>query len=279
MISDGEVFVLLAASVASVIGLIRLNGARMPSMYFRDASGAGLVRLAVLGALGWMVYVLCHHADSSVVGFYRLFYLIQGLAAVLWFGIAGARLAGIRYRVDVMERGNRHAALVVAAMTLATGLIAGGCVWGEADPDGEGEGGWWIPAGFFLAGWCTLAIALRFYAWRDTHGVPRRMRWRHKMGDAQACALYLLSTGWILMRAVSGDFMGWIGGLLDVGAVAGMLAIHEIMGAIAGRGEDPHTAPPAATPRARLWEALAYVLWAVGYGLVRRWLPQWAAFL
>jgi hypothetical protein len=84
-----------------------------------------------------------------VTGTYVVFNLVLGYAATKLFGQAGARLFGLRMRVDVLERRNVAAALVIAASTLATGLIFGGNLWGDADPVGDDEGGWWIVGAFF----------------------------------------------------------------------------------------------------------------------------------
>lgn len=269
--------VFVVCCILALSGLSRHFGVWMPPLYFRDAAGDGLVRLTLALVSGWIVYVLYHFADPSVVGFYRLFYVVMGLAVVMNFGVGGTRICGVRYRVDVIEHDNLHAALLVCAVTAATGLIFSGSIWGEADPTGDGEGGWWIPVGFFLAGWFSLLIALRLYVWRDTRGVVRRMRRRRVAGDAQPLVLYTLSTGWVLMRAVSGDFYGWSEGLLGVGTVAGMLITHEVIGLWVGRGEDAIST--SATPGQRRVEAISYVLWTAGYAAAQRWLPAWAQLI
>ena len=111
--------------------------------------------LGVLLAMVWIAFVIWRHADPSVTGVYVWFYLVMGYAAVKLLGQTTPAAFGARVRVDVGERRNLAAALLVAAFTLATGMIFGGSLWGEADPTGEGEGGWWIPVTFFLLGWAT----------------------------------------------------------------------------------------------------------------------------
>ncbi len=89
---------------------------------------------------------------------------VMGLAVITWLGPEAAQAAGIRYQQDVMERRNPRAALIVGVTILATGLIFGGALGGEADPVGDDEGDWWIPAGSFLVGWLCLVISTKLYA-------------------------------------------------------------------------------------------------------------------
>lgn len=261
-----ELFVFVVAGIAALSGFSRIFFVGMPGLYFRRLPGLGLVRIAVLLAMAWVVYVLYHYADPSVIGIYRVFYIVLGLAIVTCCGLGGARAAGVRYRVDVIERANPYAAVITAAQILAVAMIYAGSVWGEADPDGDDEGGWWIPMGFFFAGWISLVIAMNLYASRDSHGNRGRIRRRRSPADAQAVAFYILSSGWILAEAVSGDFYGWGHGLLAVGAIAGMLITREIFGGIMARGGADPSRP------ARLFESILYITWSAGFWWASRWI-------
>jgi hypothetical protein len=269
-----EVFVFLFATVISLICLFGHFITWKPRLFLRDAAGAGLVRLAFLAAIGWIVYVLYHYADPSVVGIYRLFYIVLGFAVLNLFGHGGAGRTGVRYEVDVIERHNAAAGLLIASFILGTGMIFGGSLWGEADPDGEGEGGWWIPMGFFLAGWIGLLIATWLYRKRECRDLPRRMRQIRDPREVLGFALYILSTAWVLTESVAGDFYGWRQGLTALGAIAGMLIAHEIIGLVFGDKE-------AAKPRAMtFFEVLSYLGMSAAYMLVNRYvLPAWGLYL
>lgn len=239
-------------------------------LYFRNATAAGIVRLATLLAILPLLYVLLNLADPSVVGIYRWFYALLGAAIIILFGLGGAGRTGMRNQVDVLERSNPAAALLVGAFVIATGLIFAGANIGEADPVGDDEGGWWIPLGFFLAGWISLLLATLLYRRRDTRGNLRILRQIRDPRQTLPFALYLLSTAWILADAVAGDFYGWVHGLSAVGAIAGMLLSHELLGLYFTRGQP-------VKPRAMRWsEILFYIAWPVAYTYATQYFPQWA---
>jgi hypothetical protein len=263
MLEGDEFVVLLGSAGAAIYGLIRLSFPRMPALYFRhNMSGVGLARLAIVLGLCWIAYVLWNHADPSVVDIYRVFYLVMGLAVVVWCGPVAARAAGARFQQDVIERRNPRAALIVAVMILATGLIFGGSLWGEADPVGDDEGGWWIPVGFFVAGWLCLIVAVGLYTWRDSGGSLSRLRQQRQLRDALGPALYMLSSAAILTESVAGDFHGWGHGLTAVGAIGGMLISRELMGGITGKMNPDHPA--------RTLEPVIYIVWGAGFWWVTR---------
>lgn len=267
--SGDEMFILLIASGISVFSLIGHLFSSRSRIYLRDQRAEGLVRFALLAALGWIIYVLYHYADESVVGIYRLFYVVLGFAVIRIFGFGGARITGMRRNVDVIERNNLAAGLTVAAFVLATGMIFGGSLWGEADPDGDGEGGWWIPMGFFLAGWFCLLIATWLYRRRETGGIIRRIRQIRTPRETLAFALYILSSGWVLAESVAGDFHGWRDGLITTGALGGMLIVHEVAGLVFNR-------KGAAKPQAMTGiEVLAYLATAAAFTLINRHLMPW----
>jgi len=268
--SGDEIFVFIIAGLITFFGFLNQIFTSKHRLFLRHAYADGLVRISILLSMLWVVYVLYNYADPSVVGIYRLFYIVLGFAVLFVFGKGGAGRTGVRHGVDVMERNNPAAGLLIAAFVFATGMIYGGSLWGEADPDGEGEGGWWIPMGFFLSGWISLCIATWLFRKRETNGITRRMRQTRNPREALGFALYILSSGWILTEAVSGDFYGWRHGLTAVGAIAGMLITHELVSMIFSRNE-------MAKPRAMTgWEVLTYIGWGVGFTVVNRYLlPSW----
>jgi hypothetical protein len=148
---------LLSAGVAvAANGFHRTNA--LHRLHFRDNPAPGIVRASVLLAMVWIAYVLRYHADPSVTGIYVLMYLVMGYAAIKLCGQTMALAYGARTREDVGERRNVAAAIVIAGFVLATGLIFGGSLWGEADPVGGDEGGFWIPRPFILLPWAALLL-------------------------------------------------------------------------------------------------------------------------
>jgi hypothetical protein len=181
--------------------------------------------------------VIAVWADESVTGIYVVFYLVMGYAAVKFLGQTVVSAYGARSRVDVAERRNVPAALVVAAFTLATGLIFGGSLWGDADPVGDDEGGWWIVVGFFLMGWASLLVAFGLFLRREGGRLATRLQRERGREDARTAAVFLLSAAVVLTDAVSGDFWGWRHGILTFGVLAGMLITHQVFAGLAmGKG-------------------------------------------
>lgn len=254
--SEDEVFVFIVSLIAAAAGTGISSTARLHHLYFRGNPGPGVVRLGVLGAMAWIVFVLGCYADPSVTGIYVVFYLVMGYAVVKCFGQGGAALLGLRTRVDAGERRNAAAAILIAVFTLATGLIFGGSLWGDADPVGEDEGGWWIPVTFFLLGWLTLVMVFVLYQRRDGR-LARRVRRERRPKDARAAAAFLLAAAASLTDAVAGDFWGWRHGIFSFGLLAVLLLVHESFAAWK-LPDDPAEAARPADPR-RVFESLAYL--------------------
>jgi hypothetical protein len=193
------------------------------------------------------------------------------------FGQLTASLYGARTRVDAVERRNVPAALVIAAFTLATGLIFGGSLWGEADPVGDGEGGWWIPVSFFLLGWTTLVIAFGLFLRREGGRFAHRLQRERSLADARAAGSFLLGAGIALTEAVSGDFWGWRHGLLTFGVLAALVLAHELFAGFQARADRRGTAGDVGgdggsgpSDARRTVEAIAYLLIGLAaWGMVR----------
>ncbi len=274
--SGDEVFVLVVSLIAIVFGMALTSSAWLPELLLRRAAaGIGQARLATLLAMGWILFVLLRYADPSVRGIYVWFYLAIGVAMVKAIGPAGAMLFGVRFRVDVCERGNPAAARFHAGLVLATGMIYGACLWGEADPTGDDEGGWWIPLGFFAAGWLTLLVMLGVFFWREPGPTRGRIRRDRNLPAATAGCTYALASAWVLAGAVAGDFYGWRHGLLAVGGIAVMLGVRELF----AFGQDRLTVLAGGSLHSRTWESLTYLASGVVFWLANRTLENWLADL
>jgi hypothetical protein len=267
-----EVVVMVISGFVALGGMASTSTAQMPALYFRDASCVGLVRLATGLAMLWILAVLLWYADASVTGIYVLFYVVMGYGVVKAVGPAAASWFGARFRVDVCERRNRSAAMVHAGCVLGCGLIFGGSLWGEADPSGAEEGGWWIPLGFFGAGWAAWLGAMGLFFWREPGPTRLRIRRDRSEGDGQAAGAYALASAWVLMEAVAGDFHGWRHGLLAVGFIAGLLGVRELYGSMRDRWTDAGT---GGGPRGRTWESATYVLTGLLFWWLSRALDGW----
>jgi hypothetical protein len=232
VMGEDEVFILILSVVLAGVGIGVNRVGSLHRLYFRDNPAPGIIRLGVLLAMAWIAFVIWRFADPSVTGIYVVFYLVMGYAFVKLFGQAVAAAFGTRTRIDAGERRNVPAALVIAAFTLATGLIFGGSLWGEADPVGDDEGGWWIPVSFFLLGWGVLLVAFGFFLRREQGRFADRIRRNRSFADARAAATFLLGSAVVLTDAVAGDFWGWRHGLLTFSLLAVMLLVHEIFASL-----------------------------------------------
>jgi hypothetical protein len=259
-VDELEPLVFFASIGFALFGMVANSTARLHRLHYRENPAPGIVRLGTLLAMGWIFYVLMNHADPSVTGFYVLFYLVMGYATVKFGGQSVAWKYGFRTRVDAGERRNVATAIVIAAFTLATGLIFGGSLWGEADPVGDDEGGWWIPVTFAFLGWFTLLLAFRLFRQREGH-LARRLQRDRSLADARAAAAFLLSSAVVLTDAVAGDFWGWRHGLFSFGLLALLLLVHEAFVAWT-KPADPRSGAQPLDAR-RVLESLAYLVLAV----------------
>lgn len=262
--SDDEIFIFIVSSVvalgsmgsASISGLHPLSKERNP--------GPGLIRLAILAGLGWIGIVLAYFGDPSIQGIYVLFYLVMGYAVIKFFGQIMGQFFGVSMSVDIGQRKNWGAAVFLASFTLATGLIFGGSLWGEADPYSEAEGGWWIPLGFFLLGWLVMCFMLAIYLFREPGRFRTAIVQERSTSAASGAASFVLGSAVLMTDAVSGDFFGWGAGLMDIGMAAAMLVAHEFLRTPTGL--------PEATGARRVVESLFYlVLAAIGTVVVWPW--------
>ncbi len=258
--SDDEVLVMIISGAAAIAGAIATRISRFPTLYTKNNPGIGLMRLSVVASVLWTAFVIQYYGDPSIQGVYVFFYLLMAYGVTKIFGQAITIIFGIRLRADVYERKNLAAAVFVAGFILATGVIFGGSLWGEADPLSDAEGGWWIPLGFFFMGWFCLAMATAIYLWLEPGSFRRQICQDLNLSLAWSTAIYLVSTASLLFRGVAGDFWGWRHGILGMGTIALMLAGHGIIALFAGK------APPSVLLRfieRALYIGLAAAAWAV----------------
>ena len=225
--AESEIFVLVMSVAVAALGMMIHGASGLHPLYFRGNPAPGVARASILLAMAWIWYVLLFHADPSVTAVYVFFYLVMGYAVVKMFGQTVPLLFGLRFRVDLVERRNVPAGVLLGAFILATGLIFGGSLWGDADPVGDDEGGWWIPLSFFLLGWGCLVVAFWLFLRRERGRFLRRVKQERSMDDARAGALFLAAAAVTLTDAVSGDFWGWQHGLTTFGVLAGLLLTQE----------------------------------------------------
>ena len=230
--SDDEIMVFAVCVIAGLAGAFYTRTSSLPFVYTKNNPGIGLLRLSVLAVVCWTAYVIQYHGDPSIQGIYVAFYLIMAYAVAKVFGQMGTSLYGLHLRSTVYERKNFAAALFIAGYTIATGIIFGGSVWGEADPLSDAEGGWWIPFGFFILGWINFNIVTRIYLWREPGNFSSQICQERDTAVAWSATVFMVSTSTIILKGVAGDFWGWQHGILGMGTIAIMLVGHEVIGMI-----------------------------------------------
>ncbi len=199
--SEDETFALIVSLAFAAIlwglwGLDLLRVARRP--------GGGGERLwlvaAPVGAVALLAAVLARFSASDVRDdpVYFGFYLVMGIA---WAGLGLRALAwlGLGARDDVLERGNRAAAVALAGALLGITLcFAGGNI-------GDGPG-WWVVV--FCA---LLATGALFFLWIVLHrltAVADAVTIDRDAASGVRAAGFFLSAGLILGRSVAGDWEG-----------------------------------------------------------------------
>lgn len=265
--------IFIVSGIAALVGMGATSTSALHPIYLRRNPGVGLVRLSVWLAMAWIALVLWRFADPSVVGIYVAFYLVMGYAVVKVCGQTFASAFGAGTVQDVGERRNMAAALVAAAFTFSTGLIFGGSLWGEADPVGDDEGGWWIPLTFFLLGWGSMLLAFWLYRRREKGRFRDRLRRERSVADARAAAAFLLSAGLVLTDAVAGDFWGWRHGLVTFGLLAAMLIAHEAFSGLARQDDAGKKGGGSRALEAMAYLGLAVLAWGLNRAFDAAWGP------
>lgn len=270
ILSGDEFFVLVIAVLIAVTCTPGVLGWWKHRLYLRRNAAAALPVLAVLAGLGWIGYVLRFHADPSVTGIYTFFYFVLGMAVMVGPAFWALYAYGLRVSVDVFERQNMAVSIVVSAFVISTGLIYGGSNWGAADPTGDSEGGWWIPVGFFVAGWLALLLISGVYIRREKHSLRARLVQDRRQQEAWSAASFLIGNAAVLTHAVAGDFWGWTEGLLGVGAVALMVITHDLCRRAVPVVVTTVEEQLALDGQGRWLESIAYVLISLIFWLLSR---------
>jgi len=200
--SGDEILFLLLAAAATAAGII---GWYSPIFRVRARGAAANKLLLILvppALLATLCFVLKRWADpKTVVGHwdYITLFLLGGsawLTAAAWL----ARVFGISARDDAIERGNRAAAVAVCgALAGAMSLYA----WCNV---GAGPTIWttiW-PAGVATAAWVILWLLVEV----TTH-VSDACAIDRDTASALRLAAWLIGNGWILGRAMAGDWTSW----------------------------------------------------------------------
>jgi len=270
--SDDEFMILLFSLAAAVAGAFTLAASRLHGFHTHANPGIGLHRVTVLLTLLWTAWVIRYHGDPSITGIYVFFYLVMTYAVVKVFGqLLAPKTLGFDVRREAFVGRNTPVALFTASLTLATGLLIGGSLWGEADPLSDYEGGWWIPFGFFLMGWVLLIAVTWLYVRRAGGRFRVQLRREHDLRAAATGAVFVLASTTLLLQGVAGDFWGWREGLLSMGTIAAMLVGHELIARHAEGSEDT-VVGPATAARINLLEQSLYIALAVAGWFASRWI-------
>lgn len=220
-------------------GWFRILPGKLHPLYLKNNPGAGLVRLAPWLAMIWCTFTIFAFGSEKITGVWYLIYLGMGYGTMMLFGLLGARSFGLRVRVDVLERKNFSAALVISAFLLATGMIWGGSMWGESSPESlEYAGifmimesyydGWWIIPLFFAMGWTILFLTMHLWFYREKTVSGEGIRRDRSVADGRAAALYCLACAIPITDAVAGDYYGLADSMIGFSAIALPVLAHEI---------------------------------------------------
>jgi len=262
---ESEIPVFFLSIIVSLVMFFKTSTGNLHPLFVDKNPAIGLTRFSIILSILWVVIVLNTYADPSITGIYTWFYLILGYAIAKTFGQQAVILLGANFRALVYERKNFAMALVISAFTLGTSLIYGGSLWGEADPYGDDEGGWWIVLAFFILGWLSLVLTVWLYIWRESKAFLANIRQDCDIDSALTFSTYILSTAIVLTEAVAGDFHGWTQGLLSFFTIAGMLVIHEVF-----HSADKHPQSSPRSKRDRVLEGILYILMAVSSWFISR---------
>jgi hypothetical protein len=272
--SDDEVMVFIFSLAAGFVGAVTLASSRLHPFHTHANPGIGLHRLVVLLALVWTWWVIRYHGDPSIVGFYVVFYLALSYATVKVFGqLLGPLMLGFNVRREAFVGRNLPVALFTGGLALATGLLIGGSLWGEADPLSDAEGGWWIPFGFFLMGWVILMIATWLFVRRAGGRFRVQLRREHDLAAATTGTVFVLASTTLILQGVAGDFWGWREGLLSMATIAAMLVGHEWIARYAEPSGETGPAP-AARAGINLLEQGLYIALALAGWFASRWIAD-----
>ena len=228
-----------AAATMGLWGWLQSKTGKLHPLFLKDNPGTGLIRLAYWAAMAWCIFTVFVFGSVKIVDIWYIFYLVLAFGVLQVFGLRAAESFGLRLRVDVYERKNFPAALFIASFILSTGLIYGGSMWGESEPESLEYGGifmllpsyddgWWIIPWFFLMGWLILFATMKLWFLREKHISPAKIRRDRSFQDARAASLYCLGCAIPLTDAVSGDYYGLGDSFIGFAVIALPVLGHEV---------------------------------------------------
>ena len=223
-----------------VWGFFQTRVGRLHPLFRVNNPGIGLVRLSFWVAVAWCLFVLIFFADPTITGIWFVYYLVMAVTFIYVFGLKASELFGVRLRVDVYERKNMAAAWLIAAFVLATGLIAGGSMWGEATPESyeygaffeilpSYEDGTWISPWFFLMGWAILFATMKLWFLREKAVSGQGLRQDRRLADGKAAALYCIGCAIVIADAVAGTYYGLADSFIGFAVIALPVLAHETL--------------------------------------------------
>ncbi|HEX7181105.1 MAG TPA: hypothetical protein VF756_04630 [Thermoanaerobaculia bacterium] len=197
--SEGEVFVLIGCAIVGFViwlgWLIRIVSVSRRHSRFADR---WLLLAAPLLCAALLYGVLRRFASFDVREdpVFLFFYMVMGAA---WVGLAAQFLSlfGVSVRDDVLERGNRAAAVAIAGALMGiTFCFAGGNI-------GDGPG-WWVVV--FCAALSTGTLLLLWIFLDRTTGLADTVTIDRDPAAGLRLAGFFLGAGLILGRSVAGDW-------------------------------------------------------------------------
>lgn len=219
-----ETPIFIAGFFATVWGLWRafpLSASRVFAAHHNP--GLGVLRAAMLFALGWFWFVLQTGAASDIVGFYTLLYVFMAMSILLWLGMR-VPVLGMYVPADVVERGNLAAGLAMAGFALGTAFAFGGALTGEGP-------GWWVVVVFFALAYLELRSTMSLVG--RLGQIDDEVRLERDASAGVLLGAVAIAAGLISGRAAAGDFTGWERDIPDYLARVAPLAVVPAVGALA----------------------------------------------
>ncbi len=203
--SGDEFAFMLVAGIAGVMGIAHWVGLISPHPALRDRLGpSGRLWLLALPAvcLAIVAAVVWNWADPAQVAGHvdYLILFLAGAASWFWLTVAALSALGIHLRYDVVEGGNRAAAISIAGATPATALIyasgnmgAGPTIWTTILPAAIG----------------SLALCLLWFVVEAVALVSDSITIDRDQASGIRIAGWAIASSIVLGRSVAGDWTGW----------------------------------------------------------------------
>jgi uncharacterized membrane protein YjfL (UPF0719 family) len=259
--SGDEFAFMLIAGIAGVMGIAHWVGliSRDPPLRDRLGPSSRLWLLALPAiCLAIVAVVVWNWADPAQVAGHLdyLVLFLAGAGAWFWLTVAALSTLGIHLRYDVVEGGNRAAAISIAGATLATALIyasgnmgAGPTIWTTIVPAAIG----------------SLALCLLWFVVETIALVSDAITIDRDQASGVRIAGWAIASSIVLGRSVAGDWTGWgstFEHFIQLAWPAAALTAGVILIQIRAR---PSPERPHPSARSGLLSALVMVLAAILY--------------